>query len=45
MFKPPLAFFSVEVDAEEGDDDELDAHRLANFLAVLERYEQSPALL
>ena len=35
---------SVEVDAEEGDDDELDAHRLANFLAVLERYEQSPAL-
>ena len=35
---------SVEVDADEGDDDELDAHRLANFLAVLERYEQSPAL-
>ncbi len=33
---------SVEIDAE--DEEELDAHRLANFFAVLERYEQSSAL-
>ena len=35
---------SVEIDDDEDDEDELDAHRLANFLEVLERYEQSPAL-
>ena len=35
---------SVEIDADDDDEDELDAHRLANFLEVLERYEQSPAL-
>ncbi len=35
---------SVEIDAEDEDEDELDAHRLANFFGVLERYEQSSAL-
>ncbi len=35
---------SVEIDADEEDEDELDAHRLANFFAILERYEQSSAL-
>ena len=35
---------SVEIDDQEEDEDELDAHRLANFFDVLESYEQSPAL-
>ncbi|MBJ84062.1 MAG: hypothetical protein CMB52_00905 [Euryarchaeota archaeon] len=35
---------SVEIDADDEEEDELDAHRLANFFDVLERYEQSSAL-